>query len=167
MKKKFRLFKDISNFGFNVCPSRSNLVEPSMLKEFQTRKVKYFVGDQSREAVCIVDDIYMLFNQSRLVNSGIGRDTLQAWLNTLTPRSDSLAQLRKKCTDEQLMQICKSRYIQSPSELLAWSDYLNNNYADIVAKVHVAQQQAAQQHQAAQQQQAAQASSAAASASSE
>lgn len=169
--KKFRSFKDISNFKFNVCPSISSLVEPSIMKEFQTRKVTFFVGDSKRDATCIVDDIYMLFNQSRLINSGIGRDTLQAWLNTLTPRSDSLAQLRKKCTDEQLMQICKSRYIQSPSELLAWSDYLNANYADIVAKVQAAQQQAAQQQQAVQQQQqqqqAAQASSAAASASSE
>ena len=163
--KKFRSFKDISNFKFNVCPSRSSLVDPSIMKEFQTRKVTFFVGDSKREATCIVDDIYMLFNQSRLINSGIGRDTLQAWLNTLTPRSDSLAQLRKKCTDDQLMQICKSRYIQSPSELLAWSDYLNANYADIVAKVQAAQQQ--QQQQAEQQQQAVQASSAQASASSE
>ena len=151
--KKFRSFKDISNFKFNVCPSRSSLVDPSIMKEFQTRKVTFFVGDSKREATCIVDDIYMLFNQSRLINSGVGRDTLQAWLNTLTPRSDSLAQLRKKCTDEQLMQICKSRYIQSPSELLAWSDYLNANYADIVAKVQAAQLQAAQQQQASQQQQ--------------
>ena len=154
--KKFRSFKDISDYKYNVCPTRSNLVQPSLLKEFLVRKVTYFVGNEQKEAQCCVDDIYMLFNQSRLINSGIGRDTLQAWLNTLTPRSDSLAQLRKKCTDEQLLQICKSRYIQSPSELLAWSDYLNANYADIVAKVQAAQQEAAQQQQqqeAAQQQQ--------------
>lgn len=75
----------------------------------------------------------MLFNQNRL--NSVGRDTIQKWLDGLTPRSDSLAQLRKKVSDEQLMDMCKSRYIQSSSELLAWSEYLNANYADILSEI--------------------------------
>lgn len=119
-----------------------------------SEKVAYMVGDEKRQAVALVDDIYLLFNQQRL--SHMGADTINAWLNTLIPRSDALAQLRKKCTDQQLMDICKSRYIQSPSELLAWSEYLNANYVDIVRQMQAAVQQQQQQHQQQQQQPAAQ-----------
>lgn len=143
----------------NCNPKRSQIVQPSIMAELSQVKVTYFAGDDKCEAIANVDDIYMLFNQQRLAH--MGTDTLNAWLNTLQPRSDSLAELRKKCTDEQLMEICKSRYIQSPSELLAWSDYLNANYSEIVGQLQLAaqQQQEAAQQQAAQQQAAQQSSS--------
>lgn len=153
----FRKLKNIQKNDINIVlgVKSTKLVQPSLMQEFQTVKVNYFVGDEKKEAVAVVDDIYMLFNQQRLAH--MGADTINAWLNTLTPRSDALAQLRKKCSDEQLMELCKSRYIQSPSELLAWSEYLNSNYADIVGEMQAAVQQ--QQEAAQQQQEAAQQSS--------
>ena len=120
----------------------TQLPVPSIVQPMMQQKVTYFDGDQKKEAVSYVNDIYLLFNQKRLLSAGA--DTINAWLNTLTPRSDALSQLREKCTDEQLMQLCKSRYIQSPSELLAWSDYLLNNYQDILSE---AEQQMLQQQQ--------------------
>lgn len=120
----------------------TSLPQPSIVQPMMQQKVTYFVGDEKKEAVSYVNDIYLLFNQRRLLSAGV--DTINAWLNTLTPRSDALSELRKKCTDEQLMQLCKSRYIQSPSELLAWSDYLLNNYQDILSE---AEQQMLQQQQ--------------------
>lgn len=110
----------------------THLPVPSIVQSMMQQKVSYFDGDQKKEAVSYVNDIYLLFNQKRLLSAGV--DTINAWLNSLTPRSDSLSQLREKCTDDQLMQLCKSRYIQSPSELLAWSDYLLNNYQDILSE---------------------------------
>lgn len=120
----------------------TQLPVPSIVQPMMQQKVTYFDGDQKKEAVSYVNDIYLLFNQKRLLSAGA--DTINAWLNSLTPRSDSLSQLREKCTDEQLMQLCKSRYIQSPSELLAWSDYLLSNYQDILSE---AEQQMLQQQQ--------------------
>lgn len=120
----------------------TSLPQPSIVQPMMQQKVTYFVGDEKKEAVSYVNDIYLLFNQKRLLSAGV--DTINAWLNTLTPRSDALSELREKCTDEQLMQLCKSRYIQSPSELLAWSDYLLNNYQDILSE---AEQQMLQQQQ--------------------
>lgn len=122
----------------------TQLPVPSIVQPMMQQKVTYFDGDQKKEAVSYVNDIYLLFNQKRLL-SAAGADTINAWLNTLIPRSDALSQLREKCTDEQLMQLCKSRYIQSPSELLAWSDYLLNNYQDILSEAE--QQMLQQQHQ--------------------
>lgn len=134
------MLKPVFNLALGV--KKTNLIQPSLISEFQTQTVTYFNGADKKEAVSVVNDIYMLFNQRRL--SSAGADTINSWLNTLTPKSDALAELRKKCTDEQLMQICKSRYIQSPSELLAWSEYLNANYSELLS---AAQQQALQQQQ--------------------
>ncbi len=133
----FRQRKDIACYSFNVASGieRNNFVQPSPIRDFMTEKVTYFSGSDKKTAIAYVDDIYMLFNQNRL--NSVGRDTIQKWLDGLTPRSDSLAQLRKNVTDEQLMEICKSRYIQSSSELLAWSEYLNANYASILSEIEV------------------------------
>lgn len=105
----------------------TSLYAPSPVDEFKTLRIKNSDGS---EALFFVDDIHMLLNQQRL--SSLGSDTLNSWIESLSPRSDSLSQLRGKCTDEQLLQVCKSRFIQSPSELLAWSDYLNANFSSIL-----------------------------------
>ena len=138
----FRQRKSMLKPTFNLALGCKNtgIVVPSLVSQFLTENVTYFDGADKCEARCFVSDIYLLFNQRRL--SSAGADTINAWLNTLTPKSDALAELRKKCSDEQLMQICKSRYIQSPSELLAWSEYLNANYSDLLSAAvqHVSDQ---------------------------
>lgn len=132
--------KNIQKCVFNVSigSKSTSLVQPSIMKEFNTVDVTFYDGDEKRTAVSVVDDIYMLFNQQRLLSAG--KDTIQAWLNTLTPKSNALDELRKKCSDSELMAICKSRYIQSPSELLAWSEYLNANFDKIIQDAKLAKE---------------------------
>ena len=147
---KFRNIPEVHNFNLCIGAKVTSLAVPSLVQQFMTKDVTYFDGDDEKKAISFVDDIYMLLNQQRLLSAGT--DTINAWLNTLTPKSDALSELRKKCTDEQLMQICKSRYIQSQSELLAWSEYLNANADKIMQDVELAKQQAMQARQQAQQQ---------------
>lgn len=141
--------KNIQKFVFNLSigSKSTSLVQTSIVKEFNSVDVTFYDGDEKRTAVSVVDDIYMLFNQQRLLSAG--KDTIQAWLNSLTPKSNALDELRKKCTDDELMAICKSRYIQSPSELLAWSEYLNANYDKIIQDANLAKELAEQQAKAA------------------
>lgn len=82
-------------------------------------------------AIQVSNDIFLLFNQQRL--AALGTDTVNKWLESLTPQNDALAQLRSKCTDEQLLQFVKSKYIQSASELEAWSGYLNAHFDKEIA----------------------------------
>ena len=148
----FKRIKDIQQapiFNLGLGAKSTKLPIPSIVSQFMRREVIYFDGDEKRKAVAHVDDIYMLFNQQRLSSAGV--DTVKAWLNQLTPKSDALGELRKKCSDEQLLQLCKSRYIQSPSELLAWSEYLNQNFEQIVCDAKLAAQMRAQQQQQQQQ----------------
>ena len=141
-----KLKQDLCNYKFNrKCGIKmSKMVVPSIMSQFKTVKCTYFDGDEKKEAVSYVDDIYLLFNQNRIRSAGT--DTINAWLETMQPRKDPLEQLRKNCTDEQLVKFCKSRYIQSQSELLAWSQYIQANYDDVVAELTAQQaQQSVQQ----------------------
>lgn len=87
-------------------------------------------------------DIYFLFNQHRL-----DRMSLQAFTNYLDsmPQSTNsgLSNLRSKVSDADLHKFVKSRYIQSQSELLAWSSYITSQYANAQQEVkdYLAQQQ--------------------------
>ena len=58
---------------------------------------------------------------------------LSAWLQNTSRTDSQLASLRSRMTDEQLGSFIKSRYIQSRSELLAWSGYLESMYPEIPA----------------------------------
>lgn len=67
-------------------------------------------------------DIFMLFNQQRL--DRLSKDKLLEYFSTI-PQSDTrMSALRSKLSDEQLCSFVKSRFIQSRSELLSWSQYL-------------------------------------------
>lgn len=130
-------------FNLSIGSKSTSLVHPSIMKEFNSVNVTFYDGDEKRTAISVVDDIYMLFNQQRLLSAG--KDTIQTWLNSLTPKSNALDELRKKCSDSELMSICKSRYIQSPSELLAWSEYLNANYDKLIQDAKLAKELAEQE----------------------
>lgn len=85
------------------------------------------------ESVSIVDPIYILFNQERLNQLGTG--AAQKLLDSLQPKSDALAELRSKCSDEDLMKMMKSRHLQSPAEILAWCRYMQANVDNFNSEV--------------------------------
>lgn len=98
----------------------------------------------SRKSFRLTSDIYMLFNQQRL-----DRLTSQALLQhfeSLAVKDSQFASLKSKLTDNQLISIVKSRYCQSPSELLSWSRYLNTlTEKQLQEYVQTVQQQQEQQ----------------------
>lgn len=107
--------------------SHSNLCASPLFEDLLTEENSSPNGDVSSVRVC--NDISLLFNQQRL--ESLGREGIKQFLDTLTPKSPSLASLRSKISDVDLLKVCKSRYIQSPSELLAWSSYLDSALSDI------------------------------------
>ena len=82
-------------------------------------------------------DIDLLFNQQRLDNLGI--DQINNWLSSLSSSQSSA--LKGKYSDDELIDLCKSRHIQSPQELLNWSEYLTSQYENIKLDVHEQQVQ--------------------------
>lgn len=111
--------------------AHSVMREPSVVDEFYFESHK--PSDDCIESVSVVDPIIMLFNQQRLNN--MGSASAQAFLDSLAPKSDSLSELRKKCTDEQLVTMIKSKYLQSPAEILAWCRYMDSNVKEFNAEL--------------------------------
>ena len=100
----------------------SGFYQPSTIDDFLFQK-HTVVGDSAPSLRC-TSDIYMLFNAQRL--DRMSRERILQHFNDMTVNNSSLAALKSKLTDDQLISIVKSRYIQSPSELLSWSMYLNS-----------------------------------------
>lgn len=88
-------------------------------------------SDGSVASVAFSSDIALLFNQKRLEDC-LGRDGLKKFFDDMAARSPALTQLRQKISDDDLAAMCKSRYLQSASEILSWSNYLNENYQHLM-----------------------------------
>lgn len=98
--------------------SGSEFVEPSPLHDFMFQEIE----SNGKKSIRITSDIYMLFNQKRL--DKLTRAQLVEYFNNLSVSEPKMSDLRKKMTDDQLYSFVKSRFIQTPSELMAWSQYL-------------------------------------------
>lgn len=99
------------------------------------------------KSVRLTSDIYMLFNQQRL--DRLSRESLLSYFESMSVNEPKFGDLRSRLGDDQLISFVKSRFIQSPSELMAWSQYLMTSSDAVVAELAVAQQE--QQSQQAQQ----------------
>lgn len=113
-------------------------VDQFLFEEFEFDGVK---------SVRLTSDIYMLFNQQRL--DRLSRESLLSHFESMSVNEPKFGDFRAKLGDDQLISFVKSRFIQSPSELMAWSQYLMSSSDAVVAEFAAAQQ--AQQSQQAQQ----------------
>lgn len=90
------------------------------------------------EVVTLTSDIYMLFNQQRL--DRMSKDRLLAYFENLSVTDPKMSELRSKLSDDQLCSFVKSRFIQSPSELMVWSQYLMGSQDEMIAAAAVEKQ---------------------------
>nr|WEW54450.1 MAG: internal scaffolding protein [Microvirus Sku18] len=97
---------------------------PSPVEHFNMEISKPSYG--TSDVVSFRTDIYMLFNQHRL--DRMSAECLVTYLNNHYSGDNALNSIRNKLSDKQLSEFVKSRYIQSRSELLGWSDYIDANY---------------------------------------
>lgn len=116
---------------------QSEFLENSPVNEFCFERL----DKNGTEVVTLTSDIYMLFNQQRL--DRMSNDRLLAYFENLSVNEPKMSELRSKLTDDQLCSFVKSRFIQSPSELMAWSQYLMSSQDEMIAAA-AAEQQAEQ-----------------------
>lgn len=119
-----KLDKGVMDLEFSV------FYTPTPVDEFTFEKVSVPGSDDS---ITLTSDITMLFNQQRL--DRCSRDALIQYFDGLARISSDFSALRSKLSDDQLMSIVKSRYLQSPSELLAYSESLVREYGSELASL--------------------------------
>lgn len=71
----------------------------------------------------VTSDIYDLFNQQRIAN--LGPDVIRDFISRNYPSSSPISDEISKMSDAEIMESIKPRNVQSYSELLSWSNYLN------------------------------------------
>lgn len=118
----------------------THLREPSPVDDFYVVEEEIIYPDGSKAKVkSYRDPLYELFNQQRI--GRIGSTGLEQWIKSMMIiNSNPLSELREKCSDSELLSIMKSRYCQSPSEVMNWARYLNNNLSELEKEVTLARE---------------------------
>lgn len=101
------------------------------------------------KSIRLTSDIYMLFNQQRL--DRLSRESLLSHFESMSVNEPKFGDLRSKLGDDQLISFVKSRFIQSPSELMAWSSYLMSSSDAAIAELAAQQEQSQTSSQPAEQ----------------
>lgn len=81
----------------------------------------------------VTSDLYDLFNQNRIQNLGI--DVVRDFIARNYPVNSSVSEAISKMSDSEIMDSIKPRNIQSYSELMLWSKYLNTQIQDKIDSV--------------------------------
>lgn len=117
----------------------TNTRESSTVDSFY--KVNDVSSDDGEKCVHFADPIYIIFNDERLKQ--MGADSALKYIESLTQnmKSNPLTDLRKQCSDEDLLSTIKSRHFQSPSEILNWTRYMSNNLDEFNKAVESAKAQ--------------------------
>lgn len=107
-----------------ICPICASSEPDVVLKELPTEPFRFEkIGTEDNEAVRIRSDVSMLLHAADM-SKKYGSGFVQSMLDIHRPKSSSLQSQMDYMSDAQILDTIKSRHIQSPSELIAWSEYL-------------------------------------------
>ena len=107
-----------------VCPICASSEPDIVLEELPTEFYRFEkIGTEENEAVRIRSDVSMLLHAADMANR-YGTGFVQSMINSHRPKSSSLQSQMDQMSDAQILDTIKSRHLQSPSELIAWSEYL-------------------------------------------
>ncbi len=90
------------------------------------------VDDVSSTTIVYVNDIYDLFNSQRL--SGFDNDIVESIRSNILS-SSQFSDAISKLSDDEIMESIKPRNLQSPSQLVAWSKYIQAVIEDRLSDV--------------------------------
>ena len=107
-----------------ICPICASSEPDIVLEALPTEPFRFEkVGTEDNEAVRIRSDISMLLHAADMAKKyGVG--FVKSMIDTHRPKSSALQSEMDLMSDAQILDTIKSRHLQSPSELIAWSEYL-------------------------------------------
>ena len=107
-----------------ICPICSSSEPDIVLEELPTEPFRFeTTGTEDNEAVRVRSDVSMLLHAADM-SKKYGAGFVQSMIETHRPKSSGLQSAMDLMSDAQILDTVKSRHLQSPSELIAWSEYL-------------------------------------------
>lgn len=111
--------------GTYFSPDLAVPYQSTPLDSFRTQVV---ASDGEHNVVAFVRDVALLLDQKAINSKGL-ESVVNALLSNV--RTSSVADQFSGLSDNELISVIKSRYIQAPCELLAWSEWLENNITEL------------------------------------
>lgn len=107
-----------------ICPICASSEPDIVLEELPTEPFRFEkVGTEENEVVRIRSDVSMLLHAADMAKK-YGSGFVQSMVDMRRPKSSAIQSQMDQMSDAQILDTIKSRHLQSPSELLAWSEYL-------------------------------------------
>ena len=107
-----------------ICPICASSEPDIVLEELPTEPFRFEkIGTEENEAVRIRSDVSMLLHAADM-SKKYGSGFVQSMFDLHRPKSSPLQSQMDQMSDAQILDTVKSRHLQSPSELIAWSEYL-------------------------------------------
>lgn len=107
-----------------ICPICASSEPDIALETLPTEPFRFeTVGIEENEAIRIRSDVSMLLHAADMAKK-YGPGFVQSIFDTHRPKSSHLQSQMDQMSDAQILDTIKSRHLQSPSELIAWSEYL-------------------------------------------
>lgn len=107
-----------------ICPICASSEPDIVLEELPTEPFRFEkVGTEENESIRIRSDVSMLLHAADMAKK-YGTGFVQSMFDMHRPKSSCLQSQMDHMSDDQILDTVKSRHIQSPSELIAWSEYL-------------------------------------------
>lgn len=108
-----------------ICPICASSEPDITLKALPTEPFRFekcgIEGED--EVIRIRSDVSMLLHAADMAKK-YGSGFVQSMIDLRRPKSSSLQFQMDQMSDDQILNTIKSRHLQSPSELLSWSEYL-------------------------------------------
>lgn len=114
-----------------LCPICASSEPNIVLEELPTEPFRFEkIGTEDNEAVRIRSDVSMLLHAADMAKK-YGSGFVQSMIDMRRPKSSFIQSQMDQMTDDQILDTVKSRHLQSPSELIAWSEYLTQQARDV------------------------------------
>lgn len=118
-----------------LCPVCASSSPDIVLEVLPTEPFRFEVnGSEEHEFVRIRSDVSMLLHATDMAKK-YGTGFVQSMIDIRRPKSSALQSQMDQMSDAQILDTIKSRHLQSPSELIAWSEYLVEQAKDIEQEV--------------------------------
>ena len=107
-----------------ICPINASSEPDIVLEVLPTEPFRFETsGTEENETIRIRSDVSMLLHAADMAKK-YGTGFVKSMIETHRPKSSGLQSEMDLMSDTQILDTIKSRHLQSPSELIAWSEYL-------------------------------------------
>lgn len=114
-----------------LCPICSSSEADIVLEELPTEHFRFEKnGTEEGEYIRIRSDVSMLLHAADMAKK-YGTNFVQSMIDMRRPKSSAIQFQMDQMSDAQILDTVKSRHLQSPSELIAWSEHLMEQAKEI------------------------------------